>query len=281
MRVDLVTCTTYPTLSDSDALLAAELTQRGVEVRDRPWNAPDPAWTDPADLVVIRSSWDYHTDVEGYERWLRAITAAGATVVNPVDLVVWSLRKRYLLELAGQGVTIPLTSVIEPWMSLRPGWLADDEPVVVKPLVGASSVGVSLVGPERLDEALAAARHSGRTLLLQEFIDDLGGGEWSLVFFDGEYSHAFQRVAAPAEVAENGLYAGASAARVPSADLIAFAADVVPLLPAEPAYVRVDLMVRETGPVVIEVEVNEPALRLEFDPEAPARFADAVLARRA
>jgi len=54
-------------------------------------------------------------------------------------------------------------------------------------------------------------------------------------------------------------------------------------LPEMPLYARVDGVVRagERGGelIVIEVEVLEPALFMEFDPPSAERFADATLRR--
>jgi hypothetical protein len=50
-------------------------------------------------------------------------------------------------------------------------------------------------------------------------------------------------------------------------------------LPEVPLYARVDGVVRDGQLIVIEVEVLEPALFLEFDPPSAERFAAATVAR--
>jgi hypothetical protein len=46
-----------------------------------------------------------------------------------------------------------------------------------------------------------------------------------------------------------------------------------------PLYARVDGVVRDGQLIVIEVEVLEPALFLEFEPASADRFAEATLRR--
>ena len=50
-------------------------------------------------------------------------------------------------------------------------------------------------------------------------------------------------------------------------------------LPERPLYARVDGVVRDGVLIVVEVEVLEPALFLDFDPPAAERFAEATLER--
>lgn len=50
-------------------------------------------------------------------------------------------------------------------------------------------------------------------------------------------------------------------------------------LPELPLYARIDGVVRGTELIVLEVEVLEPALFLEFDPASAERFAEATLKR--
>jgi hypothetical protein len=51
------------------------------------------------------------------------------------------------------------------------------------------------------------------------------------------------------------------------------------VLPEMPLYARVDGVVRDGALIVIEVEVLEPALFMEFDPPSAERFAEATVRR--
>jgi hypothetical protein len=111
MRVVLVTCTTWPELSASDRLYAEALEQLGVSTVAAPWNGPPEPFAG-ADLVVLRSCWDYHHDLDGFRAWLDALEHAGTRVLNAPSLVRWNLNKRYLLDLARWGVRVPQTEVV-------------------------------------------------------------------------------------------------------------------------------------------------------------------------
>ena len=58
---------------------------------------------------------------------------------------------------------------------------------------------------------------------------------------------------------------------------IAFAENVLAVLPEMPLYARVDLVPGLDGkPMLMELELVEPSLFLSFDAAAPAVFADAI-----
>ena len=48
-------------------------------------------------------------------------------------------------------------------------------------------------------------------------------------------------------------------------------------LPAPPLYARVDLVLWQNAPVLIEFELVEPSLYLNFDAGSPQRFVDSFL----
>src|SRR5262249_7888069 len=104
-RVAFATYRQAPELSDDDRLVADVLARRGVEVRGAAWNATDVDWTG-ADLVVIRSAWDFHLDPTGYEAWLRSFLDRPGRLWNPPAVVLDNLNKRYLVELARQGIDV-------------------------------------------------------------------------------------------------------------------------------------------------------------------------------
>src|SRR5579883_470803 len=138
----LATCNAWPELAAGDAPLARALAERhGVEVRTARWNAAeDRALFAAADLVVLRSNWDYHHAPAAFVAWLGWLDALGTPVFNQPALVRWNLDKGYLLELAGRGANVPRTLVVENEPAAIRAAVAGfgGAPVVLKPAVGAS-----------------------------------------------------------------------------------------------------------------------------------------------
>ncbi len=283
LDIVLVTCRTWPKLSVGDADLARVLADQGHRVRHAPWNVAPVTDFTSADLVVLRSNWDYHHDLAAFEAWLEQIEASGVTLHNPVGLVRSHLDKTYLDQLATAGFRTPQTLLTD---ALDDGAVLDwvdahrFDRVVVKPAWGASGHDVELVGRVDLVEAGRRWREaaSRRSMLVQEFIPEVADGECALVFFKGDFSHALLRKAPDGEFRVNSQYGGTTSwLSDVEPSVVELGRKVEATLPEVATYVRIDVVPSAAGHVVMEVEVNEPALGLHLAPGSAERFAAALL----
>ncbi len=104
-------------------------------------------------------------------------------------------------------------------------------------------------------------------------------GEFSLFYLGGQFSHAIRKTPAPNDFRVQEEHGGMITSIPPSESLRTSADRVMALLPAKPLYARVDLVADQEDVLrVMEVELIEPSLYLRMDPEAPTRFADAIVA---
>ena len=200
----LVTCRAWPTLSAGDAELARELEALGHRVRHHPWNDASLADFTSADLVVLRSNWDYHHELKGFERWLGQVDRSGAVLHNPAELVRSHMDKSYLADLQAAGFRTPRTMISTDFdVDAVMGWVAGHhlDRVVLKPAWGASGHGVELVRSGDIASAAERWRRDPdrRPMLIQEFVPEVADGEFALVFFAGEFSHALLRQPAPGD----------------------------------------------------------------------------------
>ena len=131
----IATCREWPQGNADLRALAAALHAELL-----PWQDITPA---AAHTVLPLAAWDYSTQPDAYLDWLAALEAANVRVINPPALQRWNLDKRYLCELAAQGLGVTPGIALLPgddWMQAvaNSGW---DNPVV-KPLIGQSGRGV-------------------------------------------------------------------------------------------------------------------------------------------
>lgn len=264
----LVTCAAARDVDDDLPRLRAAL--RDAAVVD--WDDDSVDWSGFG-AVVIRSTWDYPGRRAEFLEWAAHVDSVTA-LWNRLDLIRWNTDKRYLLELAAEGVPITPTTVVRG--------AGDDVElggdVVVKPAVGAGSIGVFR---SRGDRA-AARRHleallaEGSAALVQPYqaaIDDLG--ETGLVYVGGRFSHAFNKAPILNGRPEPD---GALMMKESTRPHLATAAerelgDCVVASLGQTAYARVDLVPSEAGPVLMELELTEPSLFLEHDAGAAERAA--------
>jgi len=277
----LATASDQPEITVSDRLYAEALERRGFSVVGAPWDGPRTAF-DGAAAVVIRSTWGYYRASDAFRDWTEAMAAA-SRLFNPIGLVRWNLRKDYIGQLAAASVRVPQTHFVACAVETidkvfaETGWSR----AVVKPLTGASGYSVELVTREGIAGAVsrlaAEARASG--VLVQEFLPEIADGELSLVYFDGIFSHAVRKRPPQGEFRVNSRFGATRSAERPSRAVTEQGAAALRLLPELPLYARVDGVVRDGQLIVIEVEVLEPALFLDFDPGSAERFAAATIAR--
>ena len=254
------------------------------------WDAKGVAW-DGFDLAVIRSTWDYAERVDEFLAW--ADTTANLTRLwNPAPVLRWNSDKRYLLDLAEQGVPIVPTHFIGPGEPYREEDFHGADGVVVKPAISAGALDTARYEPGQHADAMAHARmllDHGRAVLVQPYLPLVEEGERALVFFSGTFSHAIRKgpVLTEAAVIDN--------FRIPHPDVVpyrptgkevdtALAALAAVPWPEPTLFARVDLALdgaRE--PVVMELELIEPNLFLDKHPRGLERFvgATATESRRA
>ncbi|GGP62118.1 hypothetical protein [Saccharothrix coeruleofusca] len=279
MKVLLATCATLPDGDADDAALVDALGEVGVHASYAVWDA-EPA---QADRVVLRSTWDYTDRLAEFLAW--ADRTPG--LLNPAGVVRWNTDKTYLVELAATGLPVVPTTVAGPGFA---DWPSGE--FVVKPTVGAGSRGALRVAAGDVDAAAAHLAALDGPALVQPYqaaVDEVG--ETALVFFGGQYSHAFAKGAMltpDATYDETGLYiverlggAQPSAAyRRVAEDVLDAATGVLGLSRAELLYARVDLVPGADGtPLLLELELVEPSLGFrQADAGAPLRFASSVRA---
>ncbi len=286
-RVAIATCAEVPDLDAEGRLLLAALRELGIDAEPRVWTQQPCAGWDAYDLVVLRSTWDY-TFMPG--RFLRWTQSLATRLLNPTAVVAWNADKRYLFELAGAGLATVATQHVAPGAPLDP----PPGRFVLKPAVGAGSRGAAVFDAARHEAArahLAALHADGHDVLLQPYLDAVDGieAETALVFIDGTLSHAMRKgpLLALDLPPPDGLFRQEQMSAVddPAPDAVALAArvhDHVTGRFGRPLYARVDVLRDERGdPAVLELELIEPSLFLDFAPGSAQALARAIAGRLA
>lgn len=283
LTIVLTTCAMWPEVSVGDTELLNELVRRGHTVQVLPWNdAPIEKFVD-ADIVVLRSNWDFHHELDRFEQWLTDLEQAGANVQNRIPLVREHNKKSYLLNYADQGLPTPATLALESFDSAEvEEWMIAHnlETIVVKPLWGASGHRVERCQRAELTEVQQRwlSDPDARGAVVQQYVPEIAQGEHALVYFGGEFSHAFLRRPAEGDFRVHRHFGGDyTVVDDVDAALVELGRQTVAAMSTLPVYARIDVVGAGSQAMLMEVEINEPALGLEFAPGSGARFADALL----
>jgi glutathione synthase/RimK-type ligase-like ATP-grasp enzyme len=280
-NIFIVTCERWPGVSGSDYAYAKALEERGAVVALFPWNDPPPNAA-CADLMVLRSNWDYHDHQVEFSAWLRSLDAQGRRVANDPLLVLSYADKRAFIALGDRGIPMPATTAVPFGYSavaqvLRErGW----DSAVLKPVHGASGRGVQTVTRAGVADVLAVIEEDvgRRDLLVQEFLPEIAEGEVQMIFFGGKFSHAVRKVPVLGEYRTNVKFKPAVEVFEPPISIIQQAEAILRVLNTTPLYARVDGVLRGGIFVLIELELNEPDLWLDkVDPSHAGDFAEKTL----
>jgi len=241
------------------------------------------AWTEAGDLsafdlVLPLIVWGYHLD---YARWLALLDRAEAErwrLINPPTLLRWNGDKAYLAELAELGVPTVPTLAVESCCDAdldearrRFGTAS----LVIKPPISASATGTHRLGPS--DDLPDDSRR--RPMIIQPLIEEIGKtGEFSLMLFDGELSHAVLKRPRPGDFRVQPHHGGVTVPCTPPPGAEQLARQALAAAPATATYARVDIIPDDEGTLrIMELELIEPALFLDYAQGSTAAFTKAIL----
>lgn len=281
-QIAFVTYAKKPDLTPDDRLAVDALQRVGAQTDALCWDDPRADWKRYA-AVVVRSCWDYHLRPAEFAAWLEAREQDGTPLWNPAAVLRWNMDKAYLAGLAGRGALLPPTIWLERGSRAELGAILEENgwtEAVVKPSISASAYQTRIA---RLPAAQADQRALDEILkssgaLVQEFLPQVSQhGEWSLIFFGKQFSHAALKRAGEGEFRVQSEYGGSEHAGTPSPALIEQARAVLDSVPGELLYARVDGVEVDGRLVLMELELIEPVLFFGKDNQAPQRFAKTLL----
>lgn len=251
------------------------------------WHVDTVAWRSPVDwddydAVYICTPWDYPEHLPQFLEVLGAIESSRALLVNDLALVRWSLEKTYLRDIERRGGTIVPSTWYDDFESANVSEFFSHHrtnKVVIKPTVGANAKDTFIL-TDPLDEdhlKMLQQTYSRRAFLVQPFVETIQTeGEYSLFFFNGDYSHAIQKIPKAGDFRVQEEHGADIQAVEASTALLDIADTLFNSLEPLPTYGRGDWVRDSEGRyLLMELELIEPSLYLRTDSGAAARFARA------
>jgi glutathione synthase/RimK-type ligase-like ATP-grasp enzyme len=257
--------------------LTAALTARGIDSAWVRWDDPAVDWA-AADIVVVRSTWDYQRRCAEFLDWARA-TERVSRLLNGAEVFAWNADKAYLTELAAVVDVVPtglldndtlvtgLQAAIDRWGT-----------TVIKPRTGAGGVGV-VIAESIEDERLVGLTQA--PWIVQPLVESVRTtGEASIYVLGGRAVSQVDKRTGGEEIRVHEYHGGSSRAVALGAEHAALAEAAVQAavtrLDVDLPYARVDMMVWEDRWAVSELELIEPGLYLDVDPGNADHFADLI-----
>lgn len=257
---------------ESDAPLREAIANRGHTYASVPWNNDDQSPFHSADLVILRSCWDYYKQPSAFLSWLDSLEQHNVPIRNRLPLVRWNFDKSYLIELKDAGFNVPETILVNPndhgeiqLLMRERSW----QKAVRKPVSGQSGQFVDILELDHY-ESWPSSEMPTEQALLQPFQEDVTTqGETLLFFFHGTFSYAIQRLPKPLE-GRSRIQVSVSNKVVEQAQAILDHLDQVPL------YARIDGLIRDDRFLLMELELIEPSFAFETAPDKATDYVIAI-----
>lgn len=276
-----------------DVLLDEPLAQLGWLTKLVSWRDNHVDWQQ-FDAVIIRSPWDYQEDASAFISVLEDIDNSSALLQNSLNTVRWNIDKIYLKSLAEHHVNIVPTL----WQSkFSPQHLQsffshfNCQQLVVKPRISANADNTFWLKQATAENSITALESvfSDSEFMVQPFIESvIEEGEFSLFYFNGDYSHAILKTPKADDFRVQEEHGGRLKTITPEKKLVmqgeSTLAAITALTGEMPLYARVDFVrvaddSSEQPFALMEAELIEPSLYFNMDADAAGRFATAFVKR--
>jgi glutathione synthase/RimK-type ligase-like ATP-grasp enzyme len=262
-----------------DDLWIEEINKGGIfEVETRPWNHPTD-WS-KFNLVIVRTTWDYHKTPEKFLKTLLEIENAGCLLLNSYKIIKWNHHKTYLRDLELKGVkTIP-TEYIDANSSLDKiqAFFKNNsqEKYILKPAIGATASGIKIIEKDFFHSLNKELFNECDTWLLQPFIDQIYAGEKSFHYFNKKFSHAILKIPKSGDFRVQEEHGGNIIAYEPTSSELEVASAILARIPDQLLYARVDMIDYKNSLHLMELELIEPALYFRINKDAARKLVSEI-----
>ncbi len=278
-KVALLSMNTLENFYSYDRLLIEPMKKLGWTTEEVSWRNESVNWDD-FDAVVVRSTWDYQLSHEKFLSVLENINNSSAHLENNLELMKWNMNKNYLFDLEKKGVQIVKTIWEKGFNSTFAAEYfnkLNSEEIIIKPNISANADNTFRLNKENFSGHLPQLNKifAQRQFMVQPFMQNIvEEGEYSLIYFNGEYSHSILKKPKEKDFRVQEEHGGIFKSVNPTQQLKSIAENIISNLSSIPLYGRTDFVrTSDNNFALMELELIEPSLYLNMDKESAERFA--------
>ncbi|WP_439475632.1 ATP-grasp domain-containing protein [Algoriphagus formosus] len=271
---------------DEDQILSKTLSELGFDNEIMPWSDQKVDWAQ-YDALLIKSVWDYFDYYPEFLQWMDRMESLKIPVFNDLKTIRWNSSKTYLLEMDKKGFPVIAGVLLDKGSTFDPKAVLEGLAVkefVIKPLVSGGAKNTF-----RLDLEKAIAQQDQiqglletEAFLAQPFVREVAEvGEYSLIFFDGKFSHAVLKTPKKEDFRVQHYFGGTIQEIDPDVAMLESATSFVKNFASESLYARVDGVMRDGVFYLMELELIEPYLFLGLSEKAMPNYQAAIRSKLA
>jgi hypothetical protein len=233
------------------------------------WNDQSIDWSN-FDAGLIRSTWDYVPKRDKFLEFAKKVEQQ-TKLFNSFDVMNWNTDKKYLQQMAERGLPIIPTKFASNLNEAKAeidSAFSQSKSIAIKPSIGA---GARLAGKAgNAAEAINLVKKifaANRTAMIQPYIESVDTeGEKAIIVIDGQISHVAIKVPA---LTKGGHGDGARKEEI-STEVVDFVNKVSQCVKDwdDLLFARVDVVRYKGELVLMELELTEPWLFMQYRPES-------------
>jgi glutathione synthase/RimK-type ligase-like ATP-grasp enzyme len=269
---------------DEDKILSDVLTELGISHEIVVWSDPDVEW-EKFSTLLIKSVWDYFDYYPEFLDWIERMKTLNIPVWNSLDTVLWNSSKEYLLEIEKKGFPVISGLILEaeskPNLELIKEKIKSDT-IVVKPLVSGgakNTLKIQLTEWDNYSQKLEDLLQE-EDFLVQPYVSEVAEvGEYSLIFFNGKFSHAVLKTPAKSDFRVQHYFGGTIQVIDPKPEMLESCQKLMDNFAPNTLYGRVDGVEIDGVFHLMELELIEPYLFLALTEAAIPNYKTALKER--
>lgn len=281
-KIAILTGQRVPELLPYDQHVRELLRQKGVESEILLWEEM-PTDFSRFNMVLCRTIWGYHTDIQKFYRFLDQLQAANVPVWNPVEIIRKNAHKFYLRELQQKGFNLIPSLWLEKnthhelsALLQKQNW----QKAIVKPAISADSENTYLCDMQNATQVQPQVERllQNSEVIVQRFMDEITTqGEFSTIFFSNGYHYTVQKRPKKGDFRIQVRYGGKYTQTRLAPEILNQVEQIARPFLDKTLYTRIDGIVRQNRFFLMEVELIEPDLYLDIVPQAAPQLVDSIL----
>jgi glutathione synthase/RimK-type ligase-like ATP-grasp enzyme len=279
-RVGFITEKCKIDLISEDQLIRQVLAEKDISIFPIAWDDFDIGAYQKLDMAVIRTPWNYYENSELFLSWLSKIEKLPVKLHNPASTIRWNMNKLYLQELEAKGANcLPTLFFKTHEFRIDLDWpVSSNGLYILKPTISASA-NRTFKGDRLMLTDIVMEEDvfkPNETLMVQPFAQTIESqGEFSFLFFDGEYSHALVKRPKSNDFRVQAEHGGSWDYFTPTSSQLRAAKSIMEAFGQSPLYARVDMVEYQDQLALMELEAFEPMFYINNEKLA-LNFANAI-----
>lgn len=265
-KVAIVSCDKWKNKITEDLLLKQELIKSNISTEIISWEDKAIDYS-KFDCLILRSAWGYQDKYLEFKQWLQMIKNKNTLLLNCPDIIINNIQKDKQFNILKKN-NIPFinTNFVYTEEDLLKN--IDSTPfAVIKPIISGSGENTYLIKQEKLPNLRNILNQLNRVfvqndngIMIQPYINGIENGEYACVFIDGINTHNMLRFPGVFSEKKRPIYLSSIPCSVKK-----MAYDVSKLEEFSGyLYMRVDIVLQDGNPMIMEVELAEPDLLFKY-----------------